>query len=247
MLIEGVKVPAEVASRRLQVPEAGSRETGVAVGFGQAVRSTVLAFGVDAPFLVSQLLAGGALELRPDRGHPEPIAGNLWVASAPRLVEPARQETTSRMRGKGQICVDLRRAEGGRHERATRGCSAFVAPPYKNARCLKLGETIRGWTPSGGAVGCCGALEAIPRVRPILNKAGRAVMQQNTSVGFRRRGNARLDDREAVEMCWPVHQGARSKLWPVFQRPGNPENATWQKLEDREVRPAHIGSGKWVQ
>jgi hypothetical protein len=65
--------------------------------------------------------------------------------------------------------TDLRLAEGGRHERATRGCSAFVAPPYKNAPCLKLEETIRGWTASG-AVDCCGALEAIPilRVRSLI-------------------------------------------------------------------------------
>lgn len=65
-----------------------------------------------------------------------------------------------------------------------RGCWAFVVPPYKNARCLKLEETIRGWARRRGlrwAVGCCcGALpgDPDPIVRAILDEAGCAVMQQ---------------------------------------------------------------------
>lgn len=39
------------------------------------------------------------------------------------------------------------RAASGRGRRA---CLVLVVPPYKNARCLKLEETIRGWAGLSG-------------------------------------------------------------------------------------------------
>jgi hypothetical protein len=73
MLIEGVKVAAEVAFR-IDCCRFGKLELGLGRVWAGV---TVLAFENDAPFEVSQRLAGGALELRPNRGNPEPIAGSL--------------------------------------------------------------------------------------------------------------------------------------------------------------------------
>jgi len=99
------------------------------------------------------------------------------VRVAPRLVE---LQTASRLRDKGQMCDELRGVWDVR-EGDRRGCSEFVVQPYKNARCLKLEETIRGWARRrGAAVGCCcGALpgDSDPIVRAIP-EAGCAVMQQ---------------------------------------------------------------------
>lgn len=156
-----------------------------------------------------------------------PTLDNQWKGDlcglAPRLVE---LQTASQLRDKGQICEGLRGGRKGQ-EGDRRGCSAFVVPPYKNARCSKLEETIRGWARRRGlAVGCCcGAFpgDPDPIVRAILDEAGCVVMQPapvDTENGDLTEG--KCPARESEDGCSVLaRQEQAPSSVPVFQ--------TWQE------------------